>query len=92
MKCPSCQSATRVIRTTQADREVIRRHECTLCGLRATSRETFINHQREPAAISGGLLAASIGELLKSLGMDKSEDVRRLLKATLGAEQSNSLT
>lgn len=90
MKCPACNSSTRVIRTTQADRETIRRHECTFCGLRATSREKFITHPAESTAISGGLLASSIGELLRSLGMDSTESVRRLLAATQSAELTDS--
>ena len=89
MKCPSCKSATRVIRTTQADSETIRRRQCVLCGLRTTTREKFITHAGEPNAISGGLLASSIGELLRSLGMDSTESIRRLLTVTQSTDRTD---
>jgi len=90
MRCLDCKTELKVLRTTTESHEVIRRRECRLCGRRFTTRERFVGDSTELGAISTGQLAASIGELLNSLGMASNESVRNVLRSLTMSESTRT--
>jgi hypothetical protein len=73
LACPNCGAATLTLWTRPKGRVCFRRRQCPACGERVTTKETPINKAAEPANVDKALVALSMTEFLKSLGIDPTE-------------------
>lgn len=69
--CPHCGSpGSRVARTVRTNGQIQRQRECLECGKRSWTTERYLNQSNTPNATSSASIAASIGQLVKKLGIE----------------------